>query len=253
MQYKIYLSRLRAKIFSMLARVVGVRIRILSMVIFCGVLVLSVKINCFIKTMQTQDLVQLFVSAYAEETAKIDTSLKDQKPANSSTDSPGQGTKATSSTGLKPDKSIPSVTELKKDPLTSEQFKALEQLNAPSPTNGPPTNTVPVQQAIDSAIKNKIEQQVNELDKARTNLESLVKGVEEKEKANLGRLIKMAESMKPEEASKIMETLELPVLMDLIEGIKPAKGAAILAVMDAPKAGYLMNELAKRQKVIKSK
>lgn len=237
----------------MLLRIIGVRIRILSMVIFCGILVLSVKINCFIKTVQSQDLVQFFIPTYAEETPKNEINLNDQKQSNLQKVDGAQASKIIPSDDVKPDKPMPSVAELKHNPLTSEQFKALEQLNTPSLIVEKPANTVPVQQAIDSAIKNKIEQQVNELNKARTNLESLVKGVEEKDKANLGRLIKMAESMKPEEASKIMETLELPVLMDLIEGIKPAKGAAILAVMDAAKAGYLMNELAKRQKVIKTR
>ena len=68
---------------------------------------------------------------------------------------------------VKADQPLPSAIQLKKDTLTSEQFKALEQLSAPSIAHEPPVHAVPVQQAIDSAIKNKIEQQVNELDKAR--------------------------------------------------------------------------------------
>jgi flagellar motility protein MotE (MotC chaperone) len=141
-----------------------------------------------------------------------------------------------------------SVADIDTTTLTPEQYKTLEELQH---NKSQLNKDLPTKEATLKAIEQKIDEKIKKLEDTKSHLEALVKNIDEKDKNNLERLVKMAESMNPEDAAKILETLELPILMDLMEVIKPAKGAAILAVMEAPKAGYLMNELAKRKKLVK--
>ena len=49
-------------------------------------------------------------------------------------------------------------------------------------------------------------------------------------------LVKIYEKMKPKDAAQVFERLEMPVLLKVIERMKEAKTAPILAAMDPGKA-----------------
>ena len=257
-------------IHNFINRCFGFRIRILSVVIFCGSLILTVKLNHLWQLIHSDEtIIQLSTNVMAKDDQEATPT-----PAHK-TDTPDGVAEQTSgshnstnvnpqdlshhdlllSKTLAPDAAIsPStnIIDLNTDTITPEQYQALLLIqNKPESTVKTDTQ-MPLKAATLQVIESKIDEKIKKLEETKKSLENLVKNVEEKDKANLERLVKMAETMNPEEASKIMETLDLPVLIDLMESIKPKKGAAILSVMDAHKAGYLMNELAKRQKVIKT-
>lgn len=59
--------------------------------------------------------------------------------------------------------------------------------------------------------------------------------------------MKIYEAMKPKEAARIFEKLDMPVLLDVVERMKERKASAVLAKMDPTKAKSVTLELAQRR------
>ena len=55
--------------------------------------------------------------------------------------------------------------------------------------------------------------------------------------------------MKPPEAAKIFETLDQPVLLGVVQRMKPAKTAAIMAQMNPEKAKYITVALTRQDQL----
>lgn len=71
-----------------------------------------------------------------------------------------------------------------------------------------------------------------------------------KQKSNdhLASLIKIYENMKPKDASRIFEEMDLNILLDVVEQMSERKVAPILSGMDPQKARILIEELALRKR-----
>ena len=57
-------------------------------------------------------------------------------------------------------------------------------------------------------------------------------------------LVKVYESMKPRDAAVIFNDLDMPVLLQVVDRMKEAKAAPVLAAMQADKARELTTKLA---------
>lgn len=97
-----------------------------------------------------------------------------------------------------------------------------------------------------------VESQINDKIAKLQTLEKKVKlllGQFDKEQARKKRgLIKIYENMKPPEAAKILEQLNLVILLEVIENMSQRKVAPILAKMDPVKARIITEQLAQRFK-----
>jgi flagellar motility protein MotE (MotC chaperone) len=101
--------------------------------------------------------------------------------------------------------------------------------------------------ALLSAAQQRIDQKVAELTELRTNIEGLLRQVDEKQTAQLESLVKIYETMKPKDAARIFEALEMPVLLDVIERMREGKSAPVLAAMDPLKAKEVTASLVERR------
>lgn len=106
-----------------------------------------------------------------------------------------------------------------------------------------------VREQVLKATESKIDQKVVELKNLQSQLESLVKQYDTKEQGKILSLVKIYETMKPKDAAKIFNELEMPVLLKVVSNMKEVKVAPIIASMDPIKARDLSIELA-RQKTI---
>ena len=70
---------------------------------------------------------------------------------------------------------------------------------------------------------------------------------DEETEAQMKSLVKIYEAMKPKDAARIFEQLDLVVLLDVIERMKERKTAPILANMDPERAKTITLELAQRR------
>jgi flagellar motility protein MotE (MotC chaperone) len=104
-------------------------------------------------------------------------------------------------------------------------------------------------EALLVAAEKRIDQKVAELTELRTNIEGLLRQTNEKQQAQMESLVKIYESMKPKEAARIFEALEMPILLDVMERMREAKSAPILAAMDPMKAKEVTASLAERRAI----
>lgn len=87
----------------------------------------------------------------------------------------------------------------------------------------------------------------SELEETKAEVEKLAHVVEGKDKERLAGLVKAYESMKPKDAARIFDELDMSVLMSIISQMKEAKMAPILATMDPSKAKVVTTALAQRK------
>ncbi len=85
---------------------------------------------------------------------------------------------------------------------------------------------------------------MGELKALQTRLEQLDADRRQREDKDWQGLVTVYEKMKPREAARIFDDLEMPVLVKLVDRMKEAKAAAILAAMRPDKARKTTTELA---------
>ena len=98
-------------------------------------------------------------------------------------------------------------------------------------------------------VQKNIEEKVETLKGLQDQLKDIVAQYEAKEDEKIKSLVKVYEAMKPQDAAKIFEQLQMSVLIEVAVHMKEAKLAQILAKMDPYKAKELTMELANRRKI----
>ena len=106
-----------------------------------------------------------------------------------------------------------------------------------------------IREQVLTVTENKINQKISELKLRQTKLEEIMKQYDQKEQGKILSLVKIYENMKPREAAKIFDELEMPVLLEVVSKMKEIKVAPVIAGMNPIKARDLSIEMA-RAKVI---
>lgn len=100
-----------------------------------------------------------------------------------------------------------------------------------------------------SAAEKRVDEKVSELQTLQATIESLLVQHNEQEQKQLRSLVKIYEVMKPKDAAKVFEQLEMPILLDVIERMKERLAAPILAQMSPGRAKEVTVELAQRRQL----
>lgn len=95
-----------------------------------------------------------------------------------------------------------------------------------------------------AAAEQKLAARVAELQALQKKLEALDAARKEREDASWNGLVKLYEAMKPRDAATIFNDLEMPVLLQVVDRMKEAKAAPVLAAMQPDKARDLTAKLA---------
>jgi len=95
-----------------------------------------------------------------------------------------------------------------------------------------------------AAAEKKLSAQIGELQALQQRLEALDASRKEQESAAWQGLVKVYEAMKPRDAATIFNDLGMSVLLSVIDRMKEAKAAAILAAMVPDKARDVTTQLA---------
>jgi len=102
-------------------------------------------------------------------------------------------------------------------------------------------------EALLKAAEQRIEAKVQELKQLQGAMEALIRRYDDEEEARKKSLVKIFETMKPAEAARIFEQMDMPVLLDIIERMKERNAAPVLAQMHPARAKQVTGELAKRR------
>jgi len=98
--------------------------------------------------------------------------------------------------------------------------------------------------------KNQIDERLTALQLLRDELKIIMKQYDIKESEKNTKLVKIYENMRPKEAAKIFEEMQLNVLLDVVEKMRETRLAPILASMEPFKAKEITVALATRRKSI---
>lgn len=104
-----------------------------------------------------------------------------------------------------------------------------------------------VRERVLAAAETRLSARVKELADLQKRLELLEAQRRDRDEANWRGLVKLYEDMKPRDAGAIFNDLDLPVLLPILDRMKEAKAAAILAAMQPDRARLVTAELADRR------
>ncbi|MBT6829583.1 MAG: hypothetical protein HOA58_08690 [Rhodospirillaceae bacterium] len=103
-----------------------------------------------------------------------------------------------------------------------------------------------------AAAEGSLVEKIDELRSLKSKVESLLTQHDEEQEARMRSLVKIYESMKPKDAARILASLDSEILLDVIERMREAKTAPILALLSPDKAQRITVKLAERNRFTES-
>ncbi len=100
-----------------------------------------------------------------------------------------------------------------------------------------------------TAAEHRIEKKIGELNEIKAEIEALIRTYDEQEEEQLGSLVKIYETMKPKDAARIFDELDMDVLLQVIERMKASKTAPVLANMTPERAKEVTSRIAERRQM----
>lgn len=104
-----------------------------------------------------------------------------------------------------------------------------------------------VREALLNAAERELDQKVRELSTIRAQIEAAMKQQSEEENARINSLVKIYEGMKPKDAASIFNTLDLEVLMVIMQRMSERKSSAIISEMNPDRARTITIMMAEQK------
>tara|TARA_Y100001960_G_C14728363_1_gene856115 strand:- start:287 stop:1066 length:780 start_codon:yes stop_codon:yes gene_type:complete len=127
--------------------------------------------------------------------------------------------------------------------LTPEEIEVLQQLALRRDQLDEREREMDLRNGLLNAAEGRIDQKIVELQKLRSTIDNLIKKYDKQQDAKLTSLVKIYENMKPKDAARIFEELEMDTLLEMSERMKERKLAGIIAKMSPQKAREVTVEL----------
>ncbi len=100
-----------------------------------------------------------------------------------------------------------------------------------------------------SAAEQRIDEKIAQLKTIEATIQDLLDRHDDQEEKKLGSLVRIYESMKPKQAARIFEELDIDILIDVAERMNERKIAPILAQMNPSKAKTVTVEIRTRKQL----
>ncbi len=104
-------------------------------------------------------------------------------------------------------------------------------------------------EALLRAAEQEIDRKYQELSGLRAEIEGLLQQQSEEEQARITSLVKIYEGMKPKDAARIFDTLDLDILVEVMSKMSERKLSPILAAMNPERARTITIMLAEQKKL----
>lgn len=96
-----------------------------------------------------------------------------------------------------------------------------------------------------AAAERRVEQRLEEMRAIQTRLETESRARDQREEAGIRQLVRVYEAMRPRDAAAILDELEMPVLLQVMDRMRDAKAAPVLAAMRPDRARAITAELSR--------
>ncbi len=106
-----------------------------------------------------------------------------------------------------------------------------------------------VREALLKAASKEVDKKIQELNKLRVEIEGLLNKQSEEEEGRIKSLVKIYEGMKPKDAARIFDTLDIDVLVAVISKMSERKIAPVMAAMNPERARSITIMLAEQKQL----
>jgi len=216
-------------------------IRLLPVLIFCAAMLLTVKV---VEVWQGVDMVLRGISV-----ASVQAQSQPAQPAAQQQARP-QPARPTAAEQTSPVPRPRSADE-PKDPVmfSQSEIELLQRLSQRRKEIDAREEAVVQREIMLKATEERFEAKVAELTKLRSEIDALIKKYDEQEEVKLRNTVKIYENMKPKDASRIFEELDIKVLLEVVARMKESKLAPILATMNPQKAMEVTTKMLDRKQI----
>jgi flagellar motility protein MotE (MotC chaperone) len=172
----------------------------------------------------------------------------DDPQARAQANQPGAQTQTQTQTQAQAPAAAPAPTAQPEQPAASAAERAvLEELRARRAALDAREQAMAVRESVLAATEQRLTRRVEELGALQQRLEALDKAAREREDAGWRGLVRIYENMRPRDAARIFNELEMVTLVEVVDRMKERSAAPILAGMEPDKAKALTAELARRR------
>tara|TARA_R110000868_G_scaffold661_5_gene4781 strand:+ start:2933 stop:3739 length:807 start_codon:yes stop_codon:yes gene_type:complete len=136
------------------------------------------------------------------------------------------------------------TAQLNNAPMSEAEIAVLGSLTARREELDERAKTFEMREQLLSAAEKRVEARIAELKELEARINTQIGASDKANEERLMGVVQMYETMKPKDASRIFERLDMGVLIDVAKRMSPRKLSAVLAVMDPVAAQDLTVELA---------
>lgn len=232
------------------------RMRFLPIAIFAIVLMLGVKVSNFWSGPEGPGV----TLSRAQEVKKPADQAKNNKPSgraaaenekeSRTSASAGGETKSKDANADSKREQRPQTSKLPSDPtlFTQAEIDLLQKLASRRTELDRWSQDLVMREQLLKAAEKRIDMKVVELLAIQGKVASMLKKYDKEQEGRLKSLVKIYESMKPKDAARIFMKLEMPILLDVVERMREAKAASIIAKLEPEKAKRITSRIAVRRK-----
>ncbi|NQU71079.1 MAG: hypothetical protein HQ514_11050 [Rhodospirillales bacterium] len=130
---------------------------------------------------------------------------------------------------------------------TDAEVKVLQKLADRRDELNKRSRNIDLRETMLVATERRVKAKIAELKKYQTIIQGLLRKHDGQQEKKYRSLVKIYESMKPKDAARIFEQLEMEVLLNVVERMREARTGPILAKMAPIKAKTLTSALASRR------
>lgn len=214
----------------------GAFIRVLPVVVFVAALLISVKVVGIWDTLKNGRS-PVSVAAFAEADSPAPANAEGSGPQ------PEQLAQATEPAKSEDDKPLDPVL------FTRSEIELLQDLSKRRKELDAREQTVIQKEGLLTAAEDRIDKKIVELQKVRTEIEGLIKTYNEQEEEEIKGLVQIYEKMKPKDAARIFDELDMDILLKVFDRMKASKSASLLANMRPQKAKEVTSRIAERRTI----
>jgi len=221
---------------------------LLPLMLVIGVFIIGMRANDIWDSVSSGRI--FAASATAAETKTEAKTETPAAPAAADKPAPAADTSAATAKTNEPVKPPPEMAPAPEDADTSPaEVEVLKQLSDRRAQLEKRSKQLDSREALIQVTEQRVDQKIKEMETLRQQLQSMVNQVSEAQAVQIENLVKIYETMKPEEAARIFETLDMPILLGVIQRMKPARTAPIMAKMAPEKAKELTIALTKQDQL----
>jgi flagellar motility protein MotE (MotC chaperone) len=225
------------------------RIRLLPVLIFFAAMLLTVKV---VEVWQGAEVIARGVAVAPVSAAAPAAQTQAAQPAAEGAAQPGRPAqpKPTIAEQTSPVPRPRGPDDLK-DPVmfSQSEIELLQRLSQRRKEIDAREEAVVQREILLKATEERFQAKVTELTKLRGEIDVLIKKYDEQEEVKLRNTVKIYENMKPKDASRIFEELDIKVLLEVVARMKEAKLAPILALMNPQKAMEVTTKMLDRKQI----